>query len=97
MAWNSEIGRPNCLRSFGVFERGVVGALRHADGKRGDRNAAAIENAQAVDEALAWLAEQLRLRDAAIGEDHFAGGAGAEAEFVFLFAGAKTGRVFSGG
>ena len=62
MAWNSEIGRPNCLPQLGVTQRGVVGALRHADGERGDGDAAAVENLEAVDEAFAFLAEQLRLR-----------------------------------
>ena len=40
------------------------------------------------------LPQQLRRRQAAIVEDHFAGGAGAQPELVFLLAGAETGRAF---
>ena len=61
--------------------------------QRGDGDAAAIQNSQAVDEAFAGLAEQLRCGQAAIGEDHFAGGAGAHAQLVFLLADAKSGRA----
>ena len=93
MAWNSEMGRPNCLRFLEYLSAASIGALRHADGERGDGDAAAIENAQAIDEAFAGLAEQLRFGQAAIGEDDFAGGAGAHAQLVFLLAGAKAGRA----
>ena len=40
------------------------------------------------------LPQQLRFGHAAIGEDHFAGGAGAHAELVFLLADLKPGRAF---
>ncbi len=93
MAWNSEMGRPNCLRSLEYLQRGVVCALGHADGERGDGDAAAIENLEAVDEAFALLAQQLGGGQAAVFEDHFAGGAGAHAELVFLLAGAEAGRA----
>ena len=82
------------LAQFGVLQRRVVSALRHADGKRGDRDAAAIQNPQAVDEAFVQLAEQSALAGKpAVLENHFAGGAGAQAQLVFLLAGAETGRV----
>ena len=93
IAWNSEIGRPNCLRSLEYLQRGVVRALRHPDGERGDGDAAAVQHLQAVDEAVVQLAEQLLLGQAAVFEDHLAGGAGAQAELVFLLAGAETGRA----
>ena len=48
---------------------------------------------QAVDEALVELAQQLRLGQPAVFEDHLAGGAGAQAELVFLLAGAEARRA----
>jgi hypothetical protein len=41
------------------------------------------------------FAEQLRRGRRQFGEDHFAGGAGAHAELVFLLAGRKPGMPFS--
>src|SRR5580700_3520228 len=79
---------------LGVFERSLISALRGADRERGDGNAPAIQNAQAVDESLALLAQQLRFGHTAIGEYHFTGGAGAHAELVFLLAELKTGNAF---
>ena len=46
---------------------------------------------QAVDEAFAFRAEEIFGGHAAIGEDDLAGVAGAQAELVFLLAGAKAG------
>jgi hypothetical protein len=77
---------------LGVAQRSFVGALRHAQAQRGDRDAPAVENLQAVDEAFAFLAEQVFRRHAAIGENNFARVAGAQAELVFFFAGTKAGR-----
>ena len=68
-----------------------VGALRHAEAERRDRDASAVENLQAVDEAFAFRAEEIFGGHAAIGEDDFAGVAGAQAELVFFLAGAKAG------
>ena len=82
------------LSQLGILQRGIVGALRHADGQRRDGNPAAVQNLQAVDEAFAALAQKLRLRQPAVVENHFAGGAGAQAELVLLLAGAKSGRAF---
>ncbi len=86
-------GPAELFAQLGVVQRGVVSALRHADGERGDGDAAAIEDLQAVDEALAAFAQQLGSGKAAVFEDHFAGGAGAQAELVFLLAGAEPGRA----
>ena len=54
------------LALLGILERGFVGALRGSDRERGDRDAAAVEDAQAVDESLAVLAEQLRFGQPAV-------------------------------
>ena len=43
-----------------VAQRRLVGALRQADRQRRDPDAAAVEHLQRVDEALPFLAEQLR-------------------------------------
>ena len=76
---------------LGVFHGGIEGALRHAQGERGDGDAAAIENLQAADEAFAFGAEKIFGGDAAIGENQFGSVAGAQAEFVFFFAGLEAG------
>ena len=49
-------GAAELLALFGIAQRGVVSALRHADRERGDGDAAAIEHPQAVDEAFAGFA-----------------------------------------
>ena len=43
-----------------------------------------------IHEAEAFLAEQVRVRDEAIAENHFGGVAGAHAQLIFFFARAKT-------
>ena len=82
---------PNCLRTFGVAQRGLVRSLSHAQAKGGDGDAAAVENLQAVDEAVAFDAHEILGGHAAVGENEFAGVAGAQAELVFLLAGTKAG------
>ncbi len=42
---------------LGILERGFVGALRHAQPQRGNRDATAIENAHGVNEPVALLAQ----------------------------------------
>src|ERR1700675_1318667 len=74
-----------------IPKRAFVGALRHAKPERSDRDAAAVENLKAVDEAFAFLAEKVFRGHAAISENDFGSVARAQAEFVFLFAGAKAG------
>src|ERR1017187_7053868 len=87
-------GPRELLAQLGIAERGVVRALRHADGKRGNRNAAAVEHLQAVDKAIVPLTQELLRRQAAIFENHFAGGAGAQPQLVFLFAQTEPRRAF---
>ena len=58
-------GAPELFPLFRVTERRFVGALRDADGEGGDGDAAAVEDAQAVHEAFAGLAEELRSRETA--------------------------------
>ena len=79
------------LALLGVAHRALVGALRHAQAERCDRNAPTVEDLQAVDEAFAFLAQQIFGGHAAIGENHFARVARAQAELVFLLAGTKAG------
>src|SRR5712691_3458356 len=57
-----------------IVERGLVRALRDAHRQRGNRNAAAVEDAQAVHKAFALFAAKLRCRHAAARENHLAGG-----------------------
>ena len=45
---------PELPALLGIAECGIVGALRRADRQRGDGNAPAIQDAQAIDEALAF-------------------------------------------
>ncbi len=75
---------------LGVAHRALVGALRHAQSERRDGDAAAIEDLQAIDEAFAFRAQEILRGHAAIGEDHFAGVARAQAELVFFLAGTKA-------
>ena len=84
-------GLAELLALLGIAHRAFVRALRHTQAERRDRDAAAVENLQAVDEALAVAAQNIFSRDAAIRENYFAGVAGAQAELVFFLAGAKAG------
>ena len=68
--------------------------MRHAEPQSRDRNAAAVENLQAVDESFAFGAQAIIGRHFAIGENNFGRVAGAQAELIFFFAGAKTGDAF---
>ena len=86
-------GLAELLAFLGVFRGGVAGALRHAQRQRGDGDAPAVEDLQAVHEAVALLAQQIFLGHAAIAEDDFGSVARAHAQLVFLFAGAKAGRA----
>ena len=83
---------PNCLRCLRVLGRGFVGALRHAQRQRGNGDAAAVENLQAVDEALALFAQQILRRHTAIAEHHFGGVAGAHAQLVFFLSRTESRR-----
>ena len=76
---------------FDVFQRGIEGAAADAEREGGDGDAAAVEDAHGVDEAFAFVAEQVFGGDLAVFEDQLAGVAGAEAELVFFFAGAEAG------
>ncbi len=73
-----------------VLQSRFVGALGGAHRKRSDGNAAAIQDAQTIDESLALLAEQLRFRQPAIRKNNFTGGASAHSKFVFFLADVKT-------
>ena len=86
-------GFAELLALLGVLHRGIQRALRHAQRQRGDGDAAAVENFQAARETFAFWAEQIFTRNAAIGENDFGGVAGAHAQLVFFFAGAKTGHA----
>ncbi len=81
---------PNCRALLGIFERRFIRALRHAQAKRGNGDAAAIEHAHGVHKALAFLADQRFFRDVAIFKDQLRGIAGAQAQLVFFFARTKA-------
>ena len=86
-------GFAELLAFLRVFGGGVAGALRHPQRERGDGDAPAVEDLQAVHEAVALLAQQIFLGHETIAEDNFGSVAGAHAQLVFLFAGAEAGRA----
>ena len=88
-------GFAELLALFGVTHRTFVRALRHAQAQRRDRNSPAVQNLQAIDEAFAFFAQQIRRRNLAIGENHFAGVARAQAQLIFLFARLESRVPFS--
>ena len=92
MVWNSEMKPAELLALLGILQRGFICSLGRSDRQRGDGDAPAVENTQAIDEPLAALTEQLRFREAAIGEHDFAGSAGAHSELVLLLADAEAGH-----
>ena len=75
-----------------VFRCRFKRALRHSESERSDGNSAAIQNLQNIDESFSGFAEHLRGRNAAIGENYFGSIAGADAKFIFFFAGLKSGH-----
>ena len=85
---------PNCRRCLTYFTAGVEGAAADAERQSGDGDASAVEGAHGVDEAFAFFAEEIFGGDGAVFEDEFAGVGGAQAELVFLLAGAEAGRSF---
>src|SRR5579864_4664117 len=74
-----------------VFHRSFVRALRHAQSQRGNRDSAAVKYLQTVDEALAFLSQQVSRRHTAIAENHFRSVARTHAHLVFFFPGAISG------
>ena len=76
-----------------VFERGFVGGLGDPQRLRADADAPHIQHGHGDLEALAFFAETVLDRDAAIFEQDFAGGRGADAQLGLLLAAAVAGRV----
>ena len=85
---------PNCLRCFEYRSAASNAPCAKTQRQRRDRDAAAVENAEAIDKAFAGLTQQLRGWEVAIGKQHFAGSAGPHAQLIFLFAHPETGRSF---
>ncbi len=83
-------GLAELLAPFGIVQRRLVGALRHAQAEGRNRDAAAIQRAHSIDEAVALFAQQVLRRNLAVFEDQFRGVAGAQAELVFFLAGAES-------
>src|SRR6185437_6369390 len=77
-------GAAELLADLRVFQSCIVRSLGHANGESCDGNAAAIQNAQAVDKTLARLAQKLRSRKPAIRKHYLAGCARAQPELVFF-------------
>ncbi len=69
---------------FGILQRRIESALGDAKRQGRDGDAAAVENAEAVDKTFTLLAEKVSLRQFAIGEKNLAGGAGAHAQVCSL-------------
>ena len=79
---------------LGILQRRSIGAFRHSQRESGDRDAPAVENAHGVDEPVPFPTEKIFGGDEAVFENEFGGVAGAQAEFVFFFSGAKALGVF---
>ena len=77
-----------------VFGGGFKGALGDADGLGGDADAAAVERGESDFVAFTFVADAIGGGDFAIGEDQFAAGRGANAEFLFFLADLEAGRAF---
>ena len=87
-------GVAELLALLAVLERAVVGPGGHAQPKRGNRNAPAIEHAHGIHKALAQFTQQIFRGNLAVFEDQLGGITGAQAELVFFFSGAETRRAF---
>ena len=74
-----------------VGERRVVGAARHAERQRGDRDPAAVQDLHRVDEPFAASADHRLGGNDAVLHDHFGGVGGPEPHLVFFFPARKPG------
>src|SRR5271166_5982965 len=81
---------PELFALLGVLQRSFVRALSHAESKRGDGDAAAIEYAHGIHEAFAFVPQQVFSRNFAVLKDQLRGVAGAESQLVLLLASAKS-------
>src|SRR5580692_13176206 len=85
-------GLAELLALLRVAHRSFVRALRHTQSQRSDRNPAAVQNLQAVDESFAFLAQQIFGRHLALREHHFARVTRAQTQLVFFFPGLESRR-----
>ena len=87
------MGLPNWRAFLGVFGGMAPGSGGEAEQLRGDADATFVEGLDGDLVALADFAEDVGGGDAAVVEEKFAGGRGADAELVFLLADRKAGRI----
>src|SRR5271166_6435807 len=78
------------LALLGVLERRFVRALRHAEPKRGDGDAPAIEYAHGIHEAFTFVPQQVFGGNLTVLKDQLRGIAGAQAQLLLLLASAKS-------
>ncbi len=93
MAWNSEMARPNCLRSLARPSASSKTSLGQPDRERGDRDPTAVERLKELLESDPTLAEQVLFRHPAVLEVERALVGGAPAELLVAGAARVPGGV----
>ena len=93
IAWNFEIGWPNCTRCLGVVGRQVEHGLGEAERQRGDRDAPDLERAQELAEAHRGIADEVVVGDPHVVEEQLAGVEAPPADAAHLRAHREAGRV----
>ncbi len=81
---------PNCRRSFTYFSAASSAPRPIPSASAAMEIRAAVQNAHRVDEAFAFRAQQVFLRDFAVLKDQLAGIAGAQAQLVFFLPRAES-------
>ncbi len=79
---------------LGVAHRGFQRALRQAQRLRCDADAAAVERFERDSQALAFFAQAIFCRDAAILQRNFGGAREVQSHFIFVAADAKAGKIW---
>src|SRR5258708_15449030 len=79
---------------LGIFERRLESALRGAGSLRGDADAPVVQRRERYFVAFPFVADAIRGRNNAIGENQLAARRGADAEFFFFLADLESRRAF---
>ena len=93
IAWNFEIGWPNCTRCARVLGRQVEHGLRQAERQRGDRDAPDLERAQELAEPHRRIADEVIVGDPHVVEVQLARVEAAPADAAHLRAHREAGGV----